>query len=463
MGVGKASRTAQSMDILVVDHSRVFRALWEKRARLAGLVPLVVADGHEGLEVLRQRPMSLVCVSLTLSDMDGIDFCRHARAIPNARDLPIILLTSTDDKALRRRAFEAGVTDVRSKNDVDSLFKEAARIAAEHKTVAAGRVLYVEDSITVATTMLRILRGMNLHVDHYKSASDAFEAFMQADYDLVISDILVEGEMSGFGLVSRIRGEATEHSWVPILAISGMEDVARRVELFRLGINDFVTKPVVEQEVQARVNNLITNKQLFDRVQRQQQHLYDLAMTDQLTGLYNRNALAEFVSKACSEANRHDLNLSVVLLDIDHFKHINDEHGHQVGDEVLVAVSDLVLKRCRREDFAVRLGGEELMLVLTYCDRGDAVRCAEFLREEIAALKPNGVEVTASFGVAARPHGVKVDLDGLLRAADDAMYEAKANGRNRVVERDQEWGVVAPAESGDELALYELGADSDQD
>lgn len=451
------------MEILVVDHSRVFRTLWEKRARLAGLEPVIVADGHEGLEVLRQRPMSLVCVSLTLSDMDGIEFCRHARAIPNARDLPIILLTSTSDKALRRRAFEAGVTDVHPKNDIDSLFKEAARIAQEHRTVSAGHVLYVEDSITVATTMLRILRGMNLQVDHYKSASDAFEAFMEQDYDLVLTDILVEGEMSGFGLVSRIRGEATEHSWVPILAISGMEDVARRVELFRLGINDFVTKPVVEQEVQARVNNLMMNKQLFDRVQRQQQHLYDLAMTDQLTGLYNRNALAEFVTKACAEANRHDLSLSVVLLDIDHFKRVNDAHGHQVGDEVLVAVSDLVLRRCRREDFAVRLGGEELMLVLTHCDRADAVRCAETLREEIAALTPNDVDVTASFGVASRPHGVPADLDGLLRAADDAMYEAKANGRNRVVEREQEWGRVEPAEEApDEPALDEADAEPNE-
>lgn len=266
--------------------------------------------------MLRQRRMSLVCVSLILSDMDGIDFCRHARASPNARDVPLILLTSTSDKDLRRRAFEAGVTDVHPKNDLDSLSKGAVRIAAEHETVSAGHVLYVEDSITVATTMLRVLRGMNLEVDHYDSASEAFEAFMETDYDLVLTDILVEGEMSGFGLVSRIRGgEGTEHGWVPILAISGMEDAARRVELFRLGINDFVTKPVVDQEVQARVNNLITNKQLFDRLQRQQRHLYDLAMTDQLTGLFNRNALAEFVTKACAEANRHDQSLSVVLLD----------------------------------------------------------------------------------------------------------------------------------------------------
>ncbi len=451
------------MDILVVDPSRVFRTLWAKRARLDGLDPTIVADGHEGLEVLRQRPMSLVCVSSILSDMDGIDFCRHARAIPNARDVPLILLTSTSDKDLRRRAFEAGVTDVHPKNDLDPLFKGAVRIAAEHEIVSAGHVLYVEDSMTVATTMLRVLRGMNLKVDHYDSASEAFVAFMDTDYDLVLTDILVEGDMSGFGLVSRIRGEAIEHGWVPILAISGMEDVARRVELFRLGINDFVTKPVVEQEVQARVNNLITNKQLFDRVQRQQRHLYDLAMTDQLTGLYNRNALAEFVTKACAEANRHDQSLSVVLLDIDHFKRINDEHGHQAGDEVLVAVANVVLKRCRREDFAVRLGGEELMLVLTHCDLADAVRCAEGLREQIEALRPGDLEVTASFGVTSRPRGARADLDDLLRAADDAMYEAKGNGRNEVIEREQERGRIDSAAGSDEPAMEEASAEPGED
>jgi two-component system cell cycle response regulator len=421
------------VEILVVDHSRVFRTLWERMARLAGLAPIVVASGAEGLEFLRKRNVSVICVSLTLADMDGVDFCRQVRALPHGHDLPLILTTSTEQKAIRRRAFEAGATDVHPKQDIDFLFKEAARLAQEHDQICAGRVLYVEDSVTVATAMLKILGEMHLGVDHYKSATDAFEAFQSEDYDLVISDILVEGEMSGFGLVSRIRADAERH-WIPILAISGMEDLSRRVELFRLGINDFVTKPVVEQEVKARVTNLITNKQLFDRVQEQQRHLYELAMTDQLTNLYNRNALAEFATKACAEANRHELHLSVVMLDIDHFKRINDDHGHQVGDEVLVAVSELMMGRCRKEDFAIRLGGEELLLVLTHCDRADAVRCAEQLREEIEALRPAGVEVTASLGVASRAQGQEIDLDGLLRAADSALYAAKNGGRNRVVE-----------------------------
>ncbi len=422
------------MEILVVDHSRVFRTLWEKTARLSGLEPILVSQGDEGLAMLRERGISLICVSLTLADMDGIEFCRHVRSLPNGSDLPIILMTSTEQKALRRRAFEAGATDVRPKNDIEALVAEVVRLAQEHDEISAGRVLYVEDSITVATAMLKILEDMNLSVDHYKSAADAFEAFTREDYDLVISDILVEGEMTGFGLVSRMRANA-EHSWIPILAISGMEDLSRRVELFRVGINDFVTKPVVEQEVKARVTNLITNKQLFDRVQEQQRHLYELAMTDQLTNLYNRNALAEFVTKACAEANRHELHLSVVLLDLDHFKKINDECGHQVGDEVLVAVAELLMARCRKEDFAIRLGGEELLLVLTHCDRTDAVRRAEQLREQIAALQPAGIAVTASFGVACREHGHEIDIDGLLRAADAALYAAKDGGRDQVVEQ----------------------------
>ncbi len=434
VGTANRARTPQTMNILVVDHSRVFRILWEKTARASDLESILVANGAQGLAALRQQPVSLICVSLVLTDMDGIDFCRQARSMAAGRDVPIILLTSSEQQSIRQRAFDFGVTEVHAKYDIGALFTEATRIAREHARVSAGRVLYVEDDPVGAGTMLDILHGMHLHVDHHDDAAAAFEAFRREDYDLVVCDTALEGRMNGFGLVSRLHARATDNRWIPVLAISDRESVTRQGKLVSLGVSDFLTRPLIEHEVRARVGNLVTHKQLFERARQQQHSLYELAMTDQLTGLYNRNALSEFVSKACAEANRHEQPLSVVVLDIDQFKRINDDHGHQAGDEVLVAVADLLAHSCRKEDFAVRLAGGELLLVLTHCNRGDARRRAEQLRERIAELRPGGIDVSASFGVAERPHGEHVDLDGLLRAADAALSEAKAAGRDRVVE-----------------------------
>lgn len=426
------------MNILVVDHSKVFRALWRRLVLKAGHEPIMVADARDGFETIRRRQVDLVCVSLTLPDMGGIEFCRQVRGMRQGRRVPLIILTSTEDKQTRLDAFEAGATDLFPKTKIDELFTEAARYAEGGARSISGRVLYVEDSSVVAHVMLRILRELGLEVDHFKSATEAFEAFKGKAYDLVVSDILVEGEMSGMGLVSRIREKIPDKARLPILAISGMDDPARRVELFRLGVNDFISKPVVEEEVVARAGNLISNKQLFDQVQAQRRHLYELAMVDQLTGLYNRNSLNEFASKAFTEANRHDFRLSLILMDIDHFKTINDTHGHLAGDEVLALVGDLLRDSCRNEDFAVRFGGEELMLILPHCGLIGAKQRAEELRGNLEKLRPAGIPVTVSIGVTSRTKGSEASMENLFRVADRAVYRAKKAGRNRVVALEAE-------------------------
>lgn len=430
---GNATVWGRGMNILVVDHSKVFRALWRRLVLKAGHEPIMVATARDGFETIRRRQVDLVCVSLTLPDTGGIEFCRQVRGMRQGRHVPLIILTSTEDKQTRLDAFEAGATDLFPKTKIDELFTEASRYVEGGSRQFSGRVLYVEDSSVVAHVMLRILRELGLEVDHFKSATDAFEAFKGKAYDLVVSDILVEGEMSGMGLVSRIRERVPDKARLPILAISGMDDPARRIELFRLGVNDFISKPVVEEEVVARAGNLISNKQLFDQVQAQRRHLYELAMIDQLTGLYNRNSLNEFASKAFTEANRHDFRLSLILMDIDHFKSINDAHGHLAGDEVLALVGDLLKANCRNEDFAVRFGGEELMLILPHCGLIGAKQRAEELRGQLQALRPAGIPLTVSIGVTSRSKGSEATMEDLFRIADRAVYQAKEAGRNRIV------------------------------
>jgi two-component system, cell cycle response regulator len=418
---------------LIVDQSRVFRAIWQRLVAQAGHEPMMVDTSSAGLALLARQPADVVCVALSLPDGDGIEFTRQARRLDQGKSVPIILLTSSTDKRIHRRAFEAGITDIHARTRIEDLFDRIRHFVREPEDQLTGRVLYVEDSPTVSRIMTHVMRKMNLEVDHFTSAADAYEAFDPEVHDLVISDILVEGDISGITLVSRLRERHPDKTELPILAMSGMEDEARRVELFRLGVNDFIGKPVIMEEARARIGNLIVNKQLFDRVRQQRQQLYDLAMTDPLTGLYNRNSLNEFARKLEASAHRRDMPLSVILIDIDHFKSINDRHGHLVGDYVLRELGELLSASCRDEDLAVRFGGEELMLVLPWCCMEDATRRAEEMRERIETLNPAGIPVTGSFGVSALGQPRPASLETVINAADRAVYKAKAAGRNRVV------------------------------
>jgi len=417
--------------ILVVDPSKVFHALWQRLVLKAGHDPLMARDGKSGLTLLERHSVDMICVSLSLPDTDGISFCRRARAMANGFAVPIILLSSVQDNRVRRKALEAGITDIHPRAEVEQLFQRARRITGRHSDEKlSGRVLYIEDSPTVSRIMIHLMRHMNLEVDHYRSAADALKNFSESRHDLVISDILVEGEISGVSLVSRLRERQPDKTRLPILAMSGLEDQIRRVGLFRLGINDFISKPVIMEEARARISNLVVNKQLFDQVQKQRHQLYEMAMTDPLTGLYNRNSLNEF-GQQLSRQTSENQPLSVILIDIDHFKQINDNHGHLVGDQVLTEVGELISECCRDEDLAVRFGGEELLLILPHCPMSVATERAELLRERLEQLQPAGLHVTASLGVTGSEM-LEVDLEALIRRADQAVYQAKERGRNRV-------------------------------
>lgn len=154
-------------------------------------------------------------------------------------------------------------------------------------------------------------------------------------------------------------------------------------------------------------------------------------MTDQLTGLYNRHSLFDMGPKYLSDAKRHKFPVSLVVIDLDHFKNVNDTHGHATGDVVLKSIGQVLKDQCRTEDFVARFGGEEFVMLLSHCDIDFAISKAENLRKEVEAAQPAGLTITASLGVAAMEEAD--DFNTLFEKADKAVYEAKESGRNKVV------------------------------
>ena len=214
--------------------------------------------------------------------------------------------------------------------------------------------------------------------------------------------------------------------------MTGHDDPKRRVELFHAGINDYVTKPPAEEEFAARVKNLIANKRLHEEVRQQRQALLQVAMRDQLTNCHNRHSLVESTPRYISDALRYGHPLSMMILDLDHFKRINDEHGHGTGDRVLADVGRLLMESCRQGDFVARIGGEEFLILLPYCMAENAVKKGENIRSMIENAKPGDLPVTVSIGVAGLHDQQIADFDSMYKAADEAVYYSKKKGRNRV-------------------------------
>jgi two-component system cell cycle response regulator len=303
-----------------------------------------------------------------------------------------------------------------------------------------GRILYVEDSQLAATMMLRLMERHGLKVVHTTHAEDALQLLRETapggpraeeGFDIVITDFFLQGHLTGGDLLHAIRARFHySQQEMPVLVLTGSETAERQIEVFHAGANDYVTKPIVEEVLMARIRSLLLIKQQFSALKRQTESMHRLAITDSLTHVYNRRYLLDHGEQFL--ANRSNHPVAAILLDIDHFKLINDNLGHITGDRVLETLGEVLLERLPEHALAVRFGGEEFALLIPRCPTSGARDCAEGLRREIEALQPAGVAVTVSIGLSSNQHQPDMSLTQLLSEADQALYAAKAQGRNRV-------------------------------
>jgi diguanylate cyclase (GGDEF)-like protein len=241
--------------------------------------------------------------------------------------------------------------------------------------------------------------------------------------DLILLDVQMP-DMDGYDVLQLLK-EKSDTAKIPIIFVTGKDSIEDEEHGLQLGAVDYITKPIRPSIVKARVKTHITLKQQHDQ-------LVGMATHDQLTGLYNRHYLSDTLSKKVSQSIRHHEALSVIMIDIDHFKNVNDTFGHLTGDKILKDVGDVIQGSARKEDIAARFGGEEFILVLDNCSLKDAIIKAQHLREKIEVLSPEDIAISASFGVAQMDESIK-RYEDLLKNADLALYRAKEEGRNRVI------------------------------
>ena len=297
------------------------------------------------------------------------------------------------------------------------------------------KILIAEDDAISRRLLDTILRKWGYEVVVAFNGKQAWEELQKEDAPrLAILDWMMP-EMDGVEVCGKVR-DRTGSPYIYILLLSAKSQREDMVKGMESGADDYITKPFDANELKVRLRAGRRILDLQTQLMNAQEALRDQANRDSLTGILNRHAIFETFHRELARAQREGNQLAVVMLDIDHFKALNDTHGHMAGDAVLREFSRRITKSLRPYDSAGRYGGEEFLVALPGCDLDAAVRHAERLRnlicDEAFTTSEGSHTISCSLGVACTSSASPADAEALIRAADNALYRAKRNGRNRV-------------------------------
>jgi two-component system, cell cycle response regulator len=449
--------------ILVVDDVVANVKLLEARLSAEYFDVIAALSGQEALAICERAECDIVLLDVMMPSMDGFDVCRRLKLNPATHHIPVVMITALDQTSDRVKGLEAGADDfltkpvsdiallarvrslVRLKMMTDELRMRALtsrEIGIENPAREAiadsgrgGRVLLVDDRRRSHERLAAIL-GDEQTIDVEAQPGNALFRAAEGNYDVVIISLYLENS-DGLRLCSQIRSlERTRN--VPLLAIAEAPDHSRLVRGLEIGVNDFLIRPIDRLEMLARVRTQVRRRRYTERLRDNVQMSIEMAITDALTGLHNRRYMESHLSTLVEQAGLRGKPLTVLVLDIDYFKSVNDTHGHDAGDDVLREFSQRLKKSIRGIDLACRYGGEEFVVVMPETDMAVATMVAERLRRRVACEPfpvcrgANAVEITISIGLAARA-SANDTAASVLKRADQALYRAKRDGRNRVV------------------------------
>ncbi len=448
--------------VLVVDDIPANVKLLEARLSAEYFDVVTAASGQEALAICERAECDVVLLDVMMPDMDGFEVCRRLKSSPATHHIPVVMVTALDQPSDRVRGLESGADDFLTKPVSDvaliarvrslsrlKMMTDELRMRAvtsrdigienpEREAIAEagrhGRILVIDDRPALAERLVSLL-STDHEVDLQTNPAEALFRAAEGNYDLMIVSLSFEN-FDGLRLCSQARS-LDRTRYVPILAIAEPEGNARLVRALEIGVNDYISRPVDKNELMARARTQIRKKRYTERLRDNVQMSIEMAITDALTGLYNRRYMETHIGTLVEQAAARGKPLTVLVLDIDYFKSINDTHGHDAGDDVLREFAIRIRKSIRGIDLACRYGGEEFVVVMPETDMGVATVVAERLRRRIASepfpiqQRSRLVEVTISIGLAAL--GSDDTAATVLKRADQALYRAKRDGRNRVV------------------------------
>src|SRR6266849_892806 len=452
-----------SARILVVDDVDINVKLLGAKLASEYFDVLTAGGGAAALAVCAAQLPDLVLLDVMMPEMDGFEVCRRLKADPATSHIPVVMVTALSDAADRLTGLEAGADDfltkpvndialfarvrslvrlkrmmeeLRLREEVCRQFGTADGTEGSGEDVSASRILLAAEKGVTASRIIDTLGTVAASVVHASSCAEA-QALLDDGVELVIASLsLPDGDP--LRLVAQWRANESSRR-LPILLMADDSELPRLAKGLDLGANDYLIRPVDRNELLARVRTQIRRKRLEERLRENYQHSLSMALTDELTGLYNRRYVFAHLNELLGRMTEGGGGNALMLVDIDHFKQVNDRYGHPAGDAVLREIADRAVRQVRSVDLVGRLGGEEFVVVMPETNLGGAIVVAERLRAAVAEEpfilqgKGDKVRVTVSVGIAMTGEGHGDTLENLLQRADEALYAAKDAGRNRII------------------------------
>ena len=423
---------------------------------------LTASSGKEALAICASSEVDIVLLDVMMPEMDGFQVCAALKANVRTHHIPVLMITALDQPSDRVHGLEVGADDfltkpvddiqlmarvkslVRLKNLTDELrirAQTSQQIAAEDAMRAVdaistehGKILVIDSDPRHAERLRGYLsRDHDVHV--LTNPADAVFELTGNAYELAIVSMAL-GDFDPLRVCSQMR--TLEHARsLPIILVADDTDRPQVMRGLDLGVNDFIMRPIERNELAARVRTQIRRHRYAVELRESVNHTLALAVTDDLTGLYNRRYFDRHLTLMLDKAREQHRDMAVMLIDMDFFKAVNDTHGHDIGDAVLREFALRLRRNIRGVDLACRYGGEEFVVLMPDTDYRQAQGVAERVRMSVAERtfdigSNRGLTVTVSVGVALN-EGDTDTPDVIMKRADVALYRAKREGRNRVV------------------------------
>jgi two-component system cell cycle response regulator len=449
--------------VLVVDDIEANVKLLEAKLSSEYFDVLTANNGLTALEIAETELPDVILLDVMMPRMDGFEVCRQLKANRRTVDVPVVMVTALSDTANRLRGLQAGADDFLTKpvNDI-ALFARVRSLVRlkrmmEELRVREGicskfggdtpvsegtgsaRIMIVDDDEFAVARMSETLLPIANPVARASTCTEAWMS-LAPDIELIIASLSTPGS-DALRLVTQCRANETFRQ-LPILLIADDRDLPRLAKGLDLGANDYLVRPVDRNELLARTATQVRRKRLQNRLEENYRRSLELALTDELTGLYHRRYLFVHLDELIQRVNQDGISAAVLLFDIDHFKQVNDTYGHAGGDDVLRELAARTTHCVRNVDLVARRGdgaGDEFVVVMPETDIAIAATVAERLRAAVArepfTIKGDGRKLTVTISIGAASAATGDDRDCLLSRADDALYAAKNRGRNCVIVR----------------------------
>lgn len=418
-------------------------------------------SGAEGIEKAKAILPDIILLDVMMPEMDGFETCRRLKGDVNFAHIPVVMVTALSDIQDRVKGLEAGADDFITKpiNDIHLLARTRSLVriklmldelrmrdktslefgisASPQTENIVGNILLIDDDVVQSKVMEKHLTAKG-HTVKMAQPNVALEDIAANDFDLIVVSTLL-ADADGLRLCSQIRSQEKSRQ-IPLLILVEEEERHMLIKGLEMGINDYLICPVDANELVARAKTQIRRKNYQDALRGSVEKTLNMAVVDSLTKLFNRRYLDVHLKNMVEQSVANKSDLSVLAIDIDHFKKVNDGEGlgHHIGDEVLRQVAERIQNAIRNTDLATRPGGEEFVVLMPNTPLKQAEEVAERIRNTIAATpftisaRDGKLNCTISIGVAEVNKAGDNQIE-LLKRADTALYRAKHEGRNRVI------------------------------